>query len=104
MAEYVVSGLADKLNGTWKEYNTTGPPKIAVNVNLETSGLIEVKNPIATIEELYWTNVTREKKKEASNSSEESNDTDASGDGDGSSDDADNSSNDTVNSSNKSKA
>merc|ERR1712194_127602 len=59
MAEYVITGLAEKLsNSTWKDYNTTGPPKIAVNVNLESSGLIEVKNPLATIEEVYFTNVT----------------------------------------------
>merc|ERR1719353_719135 len=35
------------------------------------SGLIEVKNPMATVEELYWVNVTREKKKEASNETNE---------------------------------
>jgi len=78
VSEYVVTGLHDKLtNGSWKEYNTTGPPKIAVNVNLESSGLIEVKNPIATIEELYWANITREKKKEVSNSTNSSSDENA---------------------------
>merc|ERR1719263_35249 len=79
MAEYVVSGLAEKLgsNGSWKDYNTTGPPKVTVNVNLEGSGLIEVKNPLATIEELYWVNVTREKKAD-SNASDDSNGTNAS--------------------------
>merc|ERR1719460_3362567 len=35
------------------------------------SGLIEAKNPMATVEELNWVNVTREKKKEASNETNE---------------------------------
>jgi len=82
VSEYVITGLADQLAGKWKDYNTTGAPKVAVNVNLEGSGLIEVKNPLATVEELYWANVTREKTKDnstnttadetASESSEES--------------------------------
>jgi len=80
MSEYVITGLADKLNSSWKEYNVTGLPKVTVNVNLESSGLIEVKNPIATIEELYWVNVTREKKKEANESA--ANDTSDSSDAD----------------------
>jgi hypoxia up-regulated 1 len=79
LSEYVLTGLAEKLSGAWKEYNTTGPPKVVVNVNLEGSGLIEVKNPIATIEELYWVNVTREKKKD-SNASNDSNGTDETSD------------------------
>jgi hypoxia up-regulated 1 len=66
---YEFSGLEEKLNGSWKEYNTTGPPKVTVNVNLETSGLIDVKNPTATIEELYWVNVTKEIPKAAKNAS-----------------------------------
>jgi len=61
------------LNGTWKEYNTTGPAKVAVNVNLEGSGIIEVKNALATIEELYWVNVTREIKKETNASANDTN-------------------------------
>lgn len=64
LSEYSITGLADKLAEKWKDYNTTGTPKITVNVNLESSGLIEVKNPVATIEELYWVNETREKKKD----------------------------------------
>jgi len=68
MSEYVISGLADKLNGTWKEYNMTGPPKVAVNVNLDSSGIIEVKNPLATVEELYMVNVTKEKKRDTNTS------------------------------------
>jgi len=72
ISEYVLTGLAEKLSGSWKEYNTTGPPKVVVNVNLEGSGLIEVKNPLATVEELYWVNVTREKKA-ATNASDDSN-------------------------------
>lgn len=71
ISEYTLTGLAEKLSGAWKEYNTTGPAKVTVNVNLDTSGLIEVKNPMATVEELYWVNVTREKKKEVSNETNE---------------------------------
>jgi len=63
ISEYAVTGLAEKLSGSWKEYNLTGTPKVSVNVNLESSGLIEVKNAVATVEELYWVNVTKEKKK-----------------------------------------
>jgi len=73
MSEYVLKGLFEKLNGTWKEYNTTGPAKVAVNVNLEGSGIIEVKNALATIEELYWVNVTREIKKETNASANDTN-------------------------------
>ncbi|CAE7856084.1 HSP70-17, partial [Symbiodinium microadriaticum] len=59
VSEYTVSGLKDLLDGKWKEYNTTGAPKISVSVTLETSGIIEVKQPVATVEELYWVNVTK---------------------------------------------
>ncbi|CAJ1454974.1 unnamed protein product [Effrenium voratum] len=63
LSEYTCTGLKDLLEGKWKEYNTTGPPKISVSVPLETSGILEVKQPMATIEELYWVNVTKEKPK-----------------------------------------
>mmetsp|Transcript_82513 Transcript_82513/g.191722 ORF Transcript_82513/g.191722 Transcript_82513/m.191722 type:complete len:927 (-) Transcript_82513:97-2877(-) len=63
VAEYAVDGIAEALAGKWKEYNLTGPPKISVSVPLETSGLLEVKSPLATVEELYWVNVTKEKPK-----------------------------------------
>jgi len=63
VSEYTVSGLKELLDGKWKEYNTTGAPKISVSVTLETSGIIEVKQPVATVEELYWVNVTKEKPK-----------------------------------------
>mmetsp|Transcript_94714 Transcript_94714/g.149842 ORF Transcript_94714/g.149842 Transcript_94714/m.149842 type:complete len:908 (+) Transcript_94714:64-2787(+) len=63
ISEYVITGLANQLEGKWKDYNTTGMPKVSVNVNLEISGIIELKNPTATIEELYWVNVTKEKPK-----------------------------------------
>jgi len=80
LSEYVLTGLAEKLSEKWNEYNTTGPPKVVVNVNLEGSGLIEVKNPIATIEELYWVNVTREKKTDV-NASDDSNGTNETSEG-----------------------
>jgi len=63
VSEYTVNGLKDLLDGKWKEYNVTGPPKISVSVVLETSGILEVKQPLATIEETYWVNVTKEKPK-----------------------------------------
>mmetsp|Transcript_78784 Transcript_78784/g.222870 ORF Transcript_78784/g.222870 Transcript_78784/m.222870 type:complete len:555 (-) Transcript_78784:303-1967(-) len=61
LSRYTVTGLADVLQGKWKELNLTGIPKISVTVPLETSGMLEIKNPTATVEELYWINVTREK-------------------------------------------
>eukprot|EP00931_Biecheleriopsis_adriatica_P050390 TRINITY_DN2916_c0_g1_i1.p1 TRINITY_DN2916_c0_g1~~TRINITY_DN2916_c0_g1_i1.p1 ORF type:complete len:917 (+),score=314.47 TRINITY_DN2916_c0_g1_i1:111-2861(+) len=63
VSEYTVTGLKDLLEGKWKEYNTTGPPKITASVPLEMSGILEVKQPTVTIEELYWVNVTKEKPK-----------------------------------------
>merc|ERR1712187_543568 len=68
-----VSGLADALKDPkdkWSEYNLTGTPKITVSVPLEASGIIEIKDPKATVEEVYWVNVTKEKAKPAANSSE----------------------------------
>merc|ERR1712113_989959 len=63
LTRYAITGLAEMLEGKWSEYNLTGTPKISVTVPLETSGILEVKNPTATVEELYWVNVTREKPK-----------------------------------------
>jgi len=61
VAEYVCTGLADTMKEKWGEYNTTDKPKLSVSVVLQDSGLIEVKAPVATIEELYWVNVTKTK-------------------------------------------
>eukprot|EP00929_Paragymnodinium_shiwhaense_P119025 TRINITY_DN90912_c0_g1_i1.p1 TRINITY_DN90912_c0_g1~~TRINITY_DN90912_c0_g1_i1.p1 ORF type:complete len:915 (-),score=410.13 TRINITY_DN90912_c0_g1_i1:381-3125(-) len=63
VAEYVCTGLADIMKEKWGEYNTTEKPKLSVSVVLEHSGLIEVKAPVASIEELYWVNVTKTKAK-----------------------------------------
>lgn len=63
VSEYSITGLKDLLENKWKDYNKTGPPKISVSVPLEASGIVEVKQPMATIEELYWVNVTKEKPK-----------------------------------------
>jgi len=86
VSEYAITGLKDLLDTKWKDYNTTGPPKITASVPLDGSGIIEVSKPVATIEELYWVNVTKEKPKpnvtkpkkgasNASNDSAESNET-----------------------------
>jgi len=77
VSEYVITGLANQLTGKWKDYNTTGMPKVSVNVNLEISGIIELKNPTATIEEWYWVNVTKEKPKDNSTKDSTENGTDA---------------------------
>lgn len=63
VSEYAVSGVAEALAGKWKDYNMTGSPKISVSVPLEGSGILEIKSPLATVEELYWVNVTKEKPK-----------------------------------------
>jgi len=63
LSEYQVQGVKELLEGKWKEYNMTGPPKISASVPLETSGIIEVKIPTATVEELYWVNTTKPKAK-----------------------------------------
>mmetsp|Transcript_141604 Transcript_141604/g.394741 ORF Transcript_141604/g.394741 Transcript_141604/m.394741 type:complete len:920 (+) Transcript_141604:85-2844(+) len=63
VSEYTVTGITEVLSGKWKEYNMTGSPKISVSVPLEMSGILEVKSPLATVEELYWVNVTKEKPK-----------------------------------------
>lgn len=76
MSEYIITGLQELLETKWKEYNLTGPPKISASVPLEMSGIVEVKQPLATIEELYWVNVTKEKPAtNATNSSNASNST-----------------------------
>mmetsp|Transcript_63526 Transcript_63526/g.125689 ORF Transcript_63526/g.125689 Transcript_63526/m.125689 type:complete len:909 (+) Transcript_63526:90-2816(+) len=73
LSEYVVQGVTELLEGKWKEYNMTGPPKIAASVPLEMSGLIEVKTPTATVEELYWVNTTKPKVKAKPNASDDNN-------------------------------
>jgi len=75
VSEYSVTGLKDLLENKWKQYNTTGAPKISVSVPLETSGIVEVKQPMATIEELYWVNVTKEKPKANVSKKEKTNET-----------------------------
>jgi len=70
LSEYVVQGVKELLEGKWKEYNMTGPPKIAASVPLDTSGLIEVKTPTATVEELYWVNTTKPKAKAKPNATD----------------------------------
>merc|ERR1712108_91047 len=63
VTEYTVTGLQDQLQGKWREYNMSGLPKISATVPLEGSGIIELKSPTATVEELYWVNVTKPKAK-----------------------------------------
>merc|ERR1712151_1327930 len=63
VATYEVRGLQELLEGKWKDYNRTGPPKITATMPLEHSGIVELKVPTVTIEELYWVNVTRPKAK-----------------------------------------
>lgn len=74
VAEYTVTGIASLLEGAWKEYNMTGPPKVSAQIPLETSGIIDMKTPTATVEELYWVNVTKPKIKNVSETNS-SNDT-----------------------------
>merc|ERR1711865_615468 len=47
----------------WAEKNLTGQPKMSVSVALENSGIIEIKTPLATVEEAYWVNVSIPKAK-----------------------------------------
>jgi len=77
LSEYTVTGLKELIDGKWKEYNTTGPPKITASVPLEMSGILEIKQPLATIEELYWVNVTKEKPKPNATNSSKSNATES---------------------------
>jgi molecular chaperone DnaK (HSP70) len=50
ISEYAVTGLSKQLARTWKD--ATVMPSISVDVNLEISGLVELKTPIATIEDV----------------------------------------------------
>merc|ERR1712228_948562 len=63
VATYEVRGLQELLEGKWKDYNRTGPPKISATMPLEFSGIVELKVPTVTIEEVYWVNVTKPKPK-----------------------------------------
>lgn len=76
MAEYEVTGLQERLATKWKDYNMTGPPKIAVSVTLEHSGIVDIKSPIATVEEAYWANASKEKPKKNSTRTSANNSTD----------------------------
>lgn len=67
LTEYAVTGVKELLEGKWKEYNITGPPRITATVPLETSGIVEVKTPVITVEETYWVNVTKAKPKPSAN-------------------------------------
>eukprot|EP00913_Durusdinium_trenchii_P004494 g4173.t1 len=49
--KYTITGLRELLENKWSQYNTSGAPKISVSVPLETSGIVEVKQPLATIED-----------------------------------------------------
>jgi molecular chaperone DnaK (HSP70) len=49
LSEYAITGLEKQLAGTWKD--ATGMPTISVNVSLEISGLVELKAPMASIED-----------------------------------------------------
>jgi len=69
VSECIVSGLTDLMVGDFKAYNLTGPPKVTVSVPLYTSGLIEVKPPTVTVEEVYLVNSTRPKPKVQGNDS-----------------------------------
>merc|ERR1711871_340062 len=78
ISEYKLTGIEEVLAKKWKDYELTGPPKIAVSVQLDTSGLIQVNGPTATVEELYWVNETKKKlgkKKNATDSANTSNET-----------------------------
>jgi hypoxia up-regulated 1 len=50
ISEYAVTGLSKYLAGTRKD--STIKPTISVDVNLEISGLLELKTPLATIEDV----------------------------------------------------
>uniref|UniRef100_A0A7S1M027 Uncharacterized protein n=1 Tax=Alexandrium catenella TaxID=2925 RepID=A0A7S1M027_ALECA len=76
VSEYTVTGVSEALAGKWKDYNMTGTPKISVSVPLDGSGILEVKSPLATVEELYWVNVTKPKAN-ATNSSNATNASDS---------------------------
>jgi len=92
LSEYVITGLAEILAGKWKEYNLTGIPKITASVPLLESGIIELKNPTATVEETYWVNVTKEKPANAtSNATNNSTSNSTNADSDNSSKEDDNS-------------
>merc|ERR1712151_294516 len=75
IATYEVRGLQELLEGKWKDYNRTGAPKITATMPLEHSGIVELKTPLVTVEELYWVNVTKPKAKP--NATNETNDTTA---------------------------
>ena len=47
------SSISEWNSGEFPRYNTTGAPKISLSVPLETSGIIEVKQPMATIEDAF---------------------------------------------------
>jgi len=61
LASYTVAGVSELMETKWKGFNLTGPVKVSVPVNLESSGMIEVKTPLVTAEQVYWVNVTKEK-------------------------------------------
>lgn len=63
IATYEVRGVEELLQGKWKEYNRTGAPKITATMPLEFSGIVDLKVPLATVEEVYWVNVTKPKPK-----------------------------------------
>merc|ERR1719277_755029 len=63
VATYEVQGVQELLEGKWKDYNRTGPPKITATLPLELSGIVELKTPLATVEESHWINVTKPKAK-----------------------------------------
>jgi len=77
LSTYTISGLVDQLKDKWSAYNLTGLPKITVSVPLDTSGIIEVKDPKVTVEESYWVNVTKEKPKANTTSKENTTNTSA---------------------------
>jgi len=72
VTEYTVTGLTDVLEGKWKGYNMTAPPKITATVPLHSSGIIEVKVPTASVEETHWVNVSVPKVKNVTNTTNSS--------------------------------
>jgi len=52
-----------------------GPPKVTVGIHLDSSGIIQVKNPLVSIEESYWKNVTTKKAKNVTGDTSVTNDT-----------------------------
>lgn len=58
ISEHQVTGLQDLLADQWKGYNMTGTPKVTTTVALDNNGMVEIKAPVATVEDNFWVNVS----------------------------------------------